>query len=45
MDQLTTDFDCLMARLGDVNLTTVVGRIIEVVGMLIKAVVPNVSVG
>lgn len=45
MDQLTTDFDTLMSQLGDVNLTTVVGRITEVVGMLIKAVVPNVRVG
>lgn len=45
MDELTTDFDSLMAELGNVHLTTVVGRIVEVVGMLIKAVVPNVRIG
>lgn len=45
MDELTTDFDTLMSQLNDVHLTTVVGRITEVVGMLIKAVVPNVRVG
>ncbi len=45
MEGLTTEFDSLMSELSDVHLTTVVGRIVEVVGMLIKAVVPNVRVG
>lgn len=45
MNNLTSDFDMLMSQLNDVHLTTIVGRIIEVVGMLIKAVVPNVRVG
>lgn len=38
-------FDQLLSRLEEVELTTVVGRITEVVGMLIKAVVPQVRVG
>jgi ATP synthase in type III secretion protein N len=39
------DFDQLLSSLEHVELTTVVGRITEVVGMLIKAVVPQVRVG
>ncbi len=42
---MTEDFDKLISRLEEVELTTVVGRITEVVGMLIKAVVPQVRVG
>ncbi|MEG0036889.1 MAG: type III secretion system ATPase SctN [Victivallaceae bacterium] len=45
MDELTVDFDKLLNNLHDFSLTTVVGRITEVVGMLIKAVVPGVRIG
>ncbi|AGJ64122.1 EscN/YscN/HrcN family type III secretion system ATPase [Chlamydia trachomatis] len=45
MEEITTEFNTLMTELPDVQLTAVVGRIIEVVGMLIKAVVPDVRVG
>ncbi|WP_213358167.1 type III secretion system ATPase SctN [Chlamydiifrater phoenicopteri] len=45
MEGLTTEFDTLLSGLKDVHLTSMVGRIIEVVGMLIKAVVPNIRVG
>jgi ATP synthase in type III secretion protein N len=38
-------FDKLMSHLEDVELTTVHGRITEVVGMLIRAVVPQVKMG
>lgn len=44
-DDLTKDFEHLLSRLEDVQLTTVMGRITEVVGMLIKAVVPQVRIG
>ncbi len=40
-----SDFDKLIGHLEDIELTTVHGRITEVVGMLIKAVVPNVKMG
>ncbi|CCB89878.1 type III secretion system ATPase SctN [Simkania negevensis] len=39
------DFDKLIGQLEDIELTTVHGRITEIVGMLIKAVVPNVKMG
>lgn len=39
------DFDKLISSLEQVELTTVMGRITEVVGMLIKAVVPQVRIG
>ncbi|MBY0529678.1 MAG: type III secretion system ATPase SctN [Rhabdochlamydiaceae bacterium] len=39
------DFDNLITHLDDIELTTVHGRITEVVGMLIKAVVPQVKMG
>jgi type III secretion protein N (ATPase) len=42
---LSPDFDKLMSHLEEIELTTVHGRITEVVGMLIKAVVPNVKMG
>lgn len=38
-------FDQLISHLEDLELTTVHGRITEVVGMLIKAVVPHVKMG
>lgn len=40
-----TDFEKMISRLEEVELTTVMGRITEVVGMLIKAVVPQVRIG
>ena len=45
MDKPTPDFEQLISRLEEVELTTVMGRITEVVGMLIKAVVPQVRIG
>jgi ATP synthase in type III secretion protein N len=39
------DFEKLITSLEDVQLTTMMGRITEVVGMLIKAVVPQVRIG
>lgn len=42
MDQ---DFDRLIGSLEELQLTTVNGRITETVGMLIKAIVPNVKIG
>lgn len=44
MDQ-TPSFDKLISHLEDVELTTVHGRITEVVGMLIRAVIPQVKMG
>lgn len=38
-------FDKLISHLEDVELTTVHGRITEVVGMLIRAVIPQVKMG
>lgn len=42
---LDDHFDKIMGGLEDLELTTVNGRITEVVGMLIKAIVPNVKIG
>ena len=39
------NFDKLLGQLENIELTTVHGRITEIVGMLIKAVVPNVKMG
>ena len=39
------EFDKLISHLDEVELTSVHGRITEVVGMLIKAVIPQVSMG
>jgi type III secretion protein N (ATPase) len=39
------DFEQLISHLDELELTTVHGRITEVVGMLIKAVVPHVKMG
>ena len=41
----TPEFDKLIGQLEDLELTTVHGRITEIVGMLIKAVVPQVKMG
>jgi len=41
----TPDFDQLISHLDELELTTVHGRITEVVGMLIKAIVPQVKMG
>lgn len=38
-------FDNLIGELDELELTTVNGRITETVGMLIKAIVPNVKIG
>lgn len=38
-------FDNIMGGLDEMELTTVNGRITETVGMLIKAIVPNVKIG
>lgn len=38
-------FDKLLSHLEDIELTTVHGRITEVVGMLIRAVIPQVKMG
>lgn len=42
---METDFDKILGSLEDVELRTVNGRITEVVGMLIKAIVPEVKIG
>ena len=39
------DFEKLIGYLEDIELTTVHGRITEIVGMLIRAIVPNVKMG
>ena len=44
-DKEGSEFENLLTRLEEVELTTMTGRITEVVGMLIKAVVPQVRVG
>jgi type III secretion protein N (ATPase) len=41
----TDQFDNFINQLEDLVLTTVHGRITEIVGMLIKAVVPQVKMG
>jgi len=38
-------FDKILSQLEDIELTTVHGRIVEVVGMLIKAIIPQVKMG
>ncbi|NGX40602.1 MAG: hypothetical protein KR126chlam4_00425, partial [Candidatus Anoxychlamydiales bacterium] len=37
--------DKIISHLEDIEITTVHGRITEVVGMLIKAVIPQVKMG
>src|SRR5580700_9955889 len=41
----TPDFEKLISHLDEIELTSVHGRITEVIGMLIKAVVPQVKMG
>lgn len=43
--QLDDNFDKLLGDLEELELTTVNGRITEIVGMLIKAIVPQVKIG
>jgi type III secretion protein N (ATPase) len=43
--ELPPSFDKLLNHLEDVELTTVHGRITEIIGMLIRAVVPQVKMG
>lgn len=38
-------FDNIIGELDELNITVVNGRITEIIGMLIKAVVPNVKIG
>ena len=38
-------FDKIIGELDGLELTTVNGRITEIVGMLIRAIVPNVKIG
>ncbi|SCA63264.1 Probable ATP synthase YscN [Chlamydiales bacterium SCGC AG-110-P3] len=45
MTDVGDKFDKLLGELEDVKLTTVNGRITEIIGMLIKAVVPQVKIG
>lgn len=45
MGSKNSNFDKLIGDLEELELTTVSGRITEIVGMLIKAVVPQVKVG
>lgn len=42
---LDDHFDKILGGLEDLEMTTVNGRITEIVGMLIKAIVPNVKIG
>lgn len=44
MDQ-DQDLEQLLGQLDDIELTTVNGRITEIVGMLIKAIIPQVKIG
>ena len=41
----TPDFTDLSDQLDEIELTTLHGRITEIVGMLIRAIVPNVKIG
>lgn len=43
--ELPPSFDKLLNHLEDVELTTVHGRITEIIGMLIRAVIPQVKMG
>ena len=45
MDDKNSSFDPLLHHLEELELTTVHGRITEVIGMLIRAVVPQVKMG
>jgi len=41
----SSHFDKLLSQLDDIELSTVHGRITEVVGMLIKAIIPEIKMG
>ncbi|MDJ0651637.1 MAG: flagellar protein export ATPase FliI [Simkaniaceae bacterium] len=41
----SSDFEKFISHLEDIELTTIHGRITEIVGMLIRAIVPNVKMG
>lgn len=45
MSKEKDDFDDIIGGLDDLELTTINGRITEIVGMLIKAIVPGVKIG
>lgn len=45
MDDIDKQLDTIIDRLDNVQLTTINGRITEVVGMLIRAIVPGVKIG
>ncbi len=45
MDDIDDEFDKLIGSLDELQLTTINGRITETVGMLIKAIVPQVKIG
>lgn len=45
MENVQTDFDKLLGGLDTLQLTTINGRITEIIGMLIKAIVPDVKIG
>lgn len=42
---LDDDYDRLLGSLEELNMTVINGRITEIIGMLIKAIVPNVKIG
>src|SRR5690242_9117093 len=42
---MDNSYDSLLESIDEVELTTVNGRITETVGMLMKAIVPNVKIG
>ncbi len=44
-DNIDNPLDSLIGKLDELELTVVNGRITEIVGMLIKAIVPNVKIG
>lgn len=43
--ELNDSYDSIIGHLDDLELTTINGRITEVIGMLIKAIVPGVKIG
>lgn len=45
ISSLASDMDSLMSKLDEVELTTVHGRVTEIVGMLMKAIVPQIKMG
>src|ERR1043166_9125150 len=42
---MASQFDLLLGSLDELQMTTINGRITEIVGMLIKAIVPEVKIG